>query len=288
MIRQIDQDVHRLQDKQDTFEILIRAQPGWHLISLGELWQTREVFWFLLQRDVKIRYRQTVLGAAWAVVQPLLAMVIFAMLFRRLSPTEGDGPPYPLVAFTGLVPWTFFANAVSVSSNSLLGNQNLISKIYFPRVFVPLASIGALVLDLVLTILITFGLSACYRWPMTAAILWLPLFMFGTFLAAAGLGLILSALNVQFRDIKYVVPFAIQMGLFLTPVIYPLSYVPEKYQLLAALNPMTGMVEGFHHAFLGTPARWDIIGISLTVGVALLLAGLFVFRRLERRFADII
>ena len=268
--------------------LVIEPRAGWQPFDLREIWLYRELIAFLVWRDIKIRYRQTVLGAVWAVLQPLLAMFVFTIFFNRLGTMDSGGVPYPLFSFTGLVAWTFFANAVSASSNSLVGNQQLISKIYFPRIFIPLGSIGAFILDLALNIMLTLVLLILYRWPLTASAAWLPVFVLGTVLAASGSGLILSALNVQFRDIKYLVPFAVQMGLFLTPVIYPIANVPERYQLLLGLNPMAGMVEGFRLALLGAPARWDLIGLSMTVSAALFVAGLAIFRRLECRFADII
>jgi lipopolysaccharide transport system permease protein len=271
-----------------SFELLIKPSAGWRAIDWREIWLFRELFFFLVWRDVKIRYRQTALGVAWAVLQPLALMLIFTAVFNRLGHIDSGGPPYALFAFAGLLGWTFFANAVSASSNSLVGNQNLVSKIYFPRVFIPLGATGALAIDLVLNILLCLPLLAYYRWPVTPALLWLPLFVLGTFVVASGVGFTLSALNVQFRDVKYVVPFLVQAGMFVTPVIYPVSSVPEPYRLWLGLNPMAGMVEGFRHAILGTPACWGLIGVSAAVSVVLFIGGLFVFRRLERRFADLI
>src|SRR5262245_12511121 len=232
------------------YELIIEPRPGWQPINFREIWQFRELLWFLVWRDLKIRYRQTALGAAWAVFQPILLMVIFTVFFHKLGQIESGGPPYALFAYAGLIAWTFFANAVTASSNSLIGNQNLVSKIYFPRIFIPLGAIGALVLDLLLSVVLCFPLMAYYGWPLTPLLLWLPLFALGTILAASGVGFILSALNVQYRDIKYVVPFLVQAGMFVTPVIFPVSYVPEEYQLWLGLNPMAGMAEGFRLALL--------------------------------------
>jgi lipopolysaccharide transport system permease protein len=271
-----------------TIELVIKPSTGWQPINFREIWLYRELLWFLVWRDIKIRYRQTALGVAWAVLQPLLLMALFTVFFNRLGGMESGGPPYALFAFTGLLGWTFFANAVTVSSNSLVGNQNLVSKIYFPRVFIPLGAIGGLVIDLFLSILLCLPLLAYYGWPLTPSLLWLPVFVLGTFVAAAGVGLLLSALNVQFRDIKYVVPFLVQAGMFVTPVIYPAASVPEKYQIWLGLNPMAGMVEGFRFAILGTPANWGLIGLSLTVSGFLFVGSAFLFRRLERTFADVI
>jgi lipopolysaccharide transport system permease protein len=270
------------------FELIIEPSTGWRPINFRELWLYRELLWFLVWRDVTIRYRQTALGVAWAVLQPLLLMVLFTVFFNRLGGMESGGPPYALFAFTGVLGWTFFANAVTASSNSLVGNQNLVSKIYFPRVFIPLGAIGGLTLDLFLNIVLCAPLLAYYGWPLTPALLWLPVFVLGTCLAAGGVGLLLSALNVQFRDVKYVVPFLVQAGMFITPVIYPVSSVPERYRVWLGLNPMAGMVEGFRFAILGTPADWGVIGVSLAVSGLLFVGGVFLFRRLERTFADVI
>jgi lipopolysaccharide transport system permease protein len=187
-----------------------------------------------------------------------------------------------------LILWTFFANSVAVSGNSLVGNQVLVSKIYFPRMFIPLASIAALLLDLLVSLAMLVALMVFYRWPLAAGVLWLPLFLLGTLIAASGLGLLLSALNVRFRDVKYAVPFFLQMGLFVTPVIYPLRFVPDRYRLLLELNPMTGMVEGFRSAALGGQTNWSAVCVSLAVSAVLFVVSLFIFRRMERHFADVI
>jgi lipopolysaccharide transport system permease protein len=269
-------------------EFVIRPRRGWQPLDLQEIWRYRELLGFLVWRDVKIRYRQTVLGGLWAVLQPLLAMVIFTVFFHRLGGMPSAGPPYALFVFVGLVPWMFFANAVTLAGASLVGNPQLISKIYFPRVFVPLSSIGALVVDLALNLLAAALLLLYFRWRLTAAVAWLPVFVAGAFLAAIGLGLILAALNAHYRDVKYAAPFLVQMGLFVTPVIYPLGEVPAQFQLAAAVNPMAGVVEGFRHALLGTPVRGELVAVSLAVGVLLFIVGLYVFRRMELRLADVI
>ncbi len=269
-------------------ELILRPRKGWQPVDLREMYDGRELFGFLVWRDIKIRYKQTVLGGLWALFQPLLAMLIFTVVFGRLSGIRTDAPPYPLFAYSGLVLWTFFANSVSISSNSLVGNQVLVSKIYFPRVFIPLASIGALVLDLLVGLLLVFGMMIYYRWPLSASCVWMPLYILGTLLASSGLGLILSAMNVSFRDVKYAVPFFIQMGLFVSPVIYPLSYVPARFRILLGFNPMSGMIAGFRQCMLGGSTDWGLVGTSFAICTSLFVAGLFIFRRVERRFADII
>jgi lipopolysaccharide transport system permease protein len=271
-----------------TFELTIRPRKGWQAIDFKEAYLYRELLVFLVWRDIKIRYRQTLLGGLWAVLQPLIAMLIFTFVFNRLAGVKSDGPPYQLFAFAGLVPWTFFSTSVTQSSNSLISNQQLVSKVYFPRIFIPLGAIGALLLDLLLSLGLLALMMLYYHWPLTATVLWLPVFLAGAVLAAAGTGLTLSALNVSFRDVKYAVPFMVQMGIFITPVIYPARYLPHRWQILMGLNPMAGVVIGFRHALLGSPASWEVMGLSLGVSVCLFVSGLLIFRRMESRFADII
>jgi lipopolysaccharide transport system permease protein len=286
-----EEDRRRFQPPPQTSlssELILKAHTGWQPIDLKEIWRGRELFRFLVWRDIKIRYKQTVLGGLWAVFQPLLAMLIFTVVFGRLAGIRTDGPPYPLFAYSGLVLWTFFANSLSMSSNSLVGNQVLVSKIYFPRVFIPLASTGALLLDLLIGLFLVFGLMIYYHWPLSASCVLMPLYMLGTLVASSGLGLILSAMNVSFRDVKYAVPFFIQMGLFVSPVIYPLSYVPARFRPLLGLNPMSGMIVGFRQSVLGGDTDWGLVISSVAMCAGLFVAGLFIFRRMERRFADII
>ena len=271
-----------------SFELTIRPRKGWQPVDWKEIFLYRELLAFLMWRDVKIRYRQTLLGGLWAVLQPLIAMLIFTFVFNRMAGVKSDGPPYPLFAFAGLAPWTFFSTAVSQSSNSLVTNQQLVAKVYFPRVFIPVGAVGALLLDLLFSLCLLGVLMAYYRWPINSHIVFLPIFILGAVLSAAGMGLALSALNVSFRDVKYAVPFLIQMGIFLTPVIYPLRYIPERWQMLLGLNPMTGVVLGFRYALLGSDASWSVMGVSLAVSAFLFIFGLLIFRRMERVFADII
>jgi len=271
-----------------TFELTIKPRKGWQAIDFKEAYVYRELLAFLVWRDVKIRYRQTLLGGLWAILQPFIAMLIFSFIFNRLAHVQSDGPPYKLFAYAGLAPWTFFSTSVTQSSNSLIANHQLVSKVYFPRIFIPLGAIGALLVDLFLSLGLFAAMMLYYRWPLTWAVLWLPLFIIGAVLAAAGSGLILSALNVSFRDVKYAVPFMVQMGLFVTPVIYPAHYIPQRWRFLLGLNPMAGVVIGFRHALLGGPASWEVVSVSLAVSVFLFIFGLLIFRRMENRFADII
>jgi lipopolysaccharide transport system permease protein len=271
-----------------TFELTIKPRKGWQAIDFNEAYVYRELLAFLVWRDVKIRYRQTLLGGLWAILQPFIAMLIFSFIFNRLAHVQSDGPPYKLFAYAGLAPWTFFSTSVTQSSNSLIANHQLVSKVYFPRIFIPLGAIGALLVDLFLSLGLFAVMMLYYHWPLTLAVLWLPLFIVGAVLAAAGTGLILSALNVSFRDVKYAVPFMVQMGLFVTPVIYPAHYIPQRWQFLLGLNPMAGVVIGFRHALLGSSASWQVIGVSLAMSLSLFILGLLIFRRMENRFADII
>jgi lipopolysaccharide transport system permease protein len=271
-----------------SYELVIKPRTGWRVIDFREVSRYRELFAFLVWRDIKVRYRQTLLGGLWAVLQPLLAMIVFTIIFHRLAGIGTDGAPYPLFAFAGLAPWTFFSASVTQSSNSLIGNQNLVSKIYFPRLFIPLGAVSALLMDLLLSLGIFSVLLIWYHWRLTAAIFFLPIFVVAAFLAAGGVGLVLSALNVNFRDVKYAVPFLIQMGLFVTPVIYPARYVPKRWTWILAINPMSGVVLGFRRCLLGAGESWTLIVSSLAVCVLLFMVGLFVFGRMERRFADII
>ena len=212
------------------FELIIRPRKGWQPVDFKEVYAQRELLGFLMWRDIKIRYRQTILGGAWAVLQPLLGMVIFTFFFHRLAGVNGDPQvPYPVFAFAGLSVWTFFSNALSQASNSLVANQAMVKKVYFPRIFIPLGAIGAMLLDLFLSLMLLAVLMIYYHVPLTTKIFLLPLFAFGSLLAASGLGMTLSALNVSFRDVKYVVPFLVQMGIFVTPVIYPMRYIPHKW-----------------------------------------------------------
>ncbi|GAC1659050.1 MAG: ABC transporter permease [Acidobacteriaceae bacterium] len=271
------------------FELTIRPRSGWQPIDFKEVYLQRELLGFLIWRDIKIRYRQTLLGGIWAIIQPLLAMVIFTFFFHRLAGVKGDPQvPYAVFAFAGLSAWTFFSNALSQASNSLVANQQLVKKVYFPRIFIPLGAIGALLMDLAFSLALLAVLMWYYHVPWTTSAFLLPLFIGGALLSSAGLGMILSALNVSFRDVKYVVPFMVQMGMFVTPVIYPIRYIPPKWTLLMGLNPMAGVVVGFRHSLLNSPASWSMMGLSLTVSFLLFVTGLFIFRRMERHFADVI
>lgn len=271
-----------------TYELTIKPRKGWQPIDLQELWTFRELLGFLVWRDIKVRYKQTILGGLWAILQPLIGTLIFGVMFTRVAPIKTDGSPYILFVYAGLVPWTFFANSLSLSSNSLIGSEQMIRKTYLPRVFLPLGAILALVLDMLIGFALMSVLLIYYHYPVTAALFWLPALIVGCFFIAAGMGLTLSALNVRYRDVKYVVPFFTQMAFFLTPVIYPLSSAPPKLRILLALNPMAGMIEGFRHAILGSAISPELMWTSALSSSLLFLAGLFMFSRMERTFADVI
>ncbi len=257
-------------------------------VNLDELWSYRELLYFLVWRDVKVRYKQTVLGAAWAILQPVLTMSVFALFLGRLAHVPSDGVPYPLFAFAGLVPWTYFATAVASGAQSIVGSQQLISKVYFPRLLIPLASAITPLVDFVITLATLAPLLVWYRVTPGPALVWLPAFALLAMATAFAAALWLATLTVEYRDVRYLVPFFVQFWMFATPVAYPASLVPERWRVLYGLNPMTGVVEGFRWALVGGPAPGAIVFVSAIVVVALLAAGLLFFRRSEATFADVI
>jgi lipopolysaccharide transport system permease protein len=276
---------------------VIEPRRGWISLGLRELWEYRELLYFLTWRDIKVRYKQTVLGAAWAVLQPFLTMVVFSLFFGRLAKVPSDGLPYPLFSYAALVPWTFFATGLTQSSNSLVGSANLIRKVYFPRLVVPISSVLSGLVDFAISFAVLLAVimpwfhyvTPGYSFSLTAGVLWLPLLLVLALVTALGVGLWLSALNVQFRDVRHTLPFLVQLWLFATPIAYPSSLLPEKWQVVYALNPMVGVVEGFRWALLGTDtAPGPMIAVSSLAAGALLLSGVFYFRRMEKTFADVI
>lgn len=269
----------------------LRIQPsrGWVSLKLKELWEYRELLYFLIWRDIKVRYKQTALGAAWAIIQPFLTMVVFSLFFGHLAKMPSDGIPYPIFAFTALVPWGFFAGGLSRSSNSLVGSSNLITKVYFPRLAIPLASVLPGVVDFALAFLVLIAMMLYYGIVPGFNVLWLPLFLLLALISSLGVGLWLSALNVKYRDVVYVVPFVAQFWMFVTPVAYPSSLLHQPWRTLYGLNPMVGVVEGFRWALLGTnTAPGPIIAVSSTAALVILVSGAFYFRRMEKTFADIV
>jgi lipopolysaccharide transport system permease protein len=276
---------HVLPDKP---VVTIRPSGKWVALNLRDLWAYRDLLYFLTWRDVKVRYKQTVLGATWAIIQPLFTMLIFWFFFGRLAGMPSDGIPYPLFALAGLIPWTFFANAVTSSGNSLVGSANLITKVYFPRMIIPFAAVGAGLIDLA----IAFGLMAVmmiwFQAPPTLNLLLLPGLVALTALLATGVGMWMSALNVKYRDIRYALPFVIQLWMFASPIIYPATIVPEKWRWALALNPMTGIIDGYRAALFGRPPDWKALMISAGVTVCALIYSAYHFRRMEKTFADVV
>ena len=269
--------------------IYLKPSTGWLPLDFGELWRYRELIFFLTWRDIKVRYKQAVLGIAWAVLQPLLTMAIFTIIFGVLLNTPSQGLPYPLFALTALIPWQLFATALQRSSISLVGNANLITKIYFPRIAIPLSTIFAALIDFVISFVVLLGVMAFYRvWP-GLMILWLPLFILLSLLTSLAVGLWLSALNVQYRDIQHMVPFLIQVWMYASPIVYPIETIPAGFwRGIYSLNPMVGVIQGFRWALLGGTHPDITLIISIIVVLILLISGLYYFRRMEKTFADIV
>jgi lipopolysaccharide transport system permease protein len=268
-----------------------RIQPtrGWVSLKLHELWEYRELLYFFIWRDVKVRYKQTILGIAWAVLQPLFTMVIFSLFFGRLAKVPSDGVPYPIFSYTALIPWMFFANGINLSTNSLVSGGGLIKKVYFPRLIVPTASVFAGLVDFAAAFVVLLGMMVYYGIYPTAQVVWIPAFLLLALITALGVGMWLSALNVRFRDVRYAVPFLVQCWLFATPIAYPSSLLSEPWKTVYAINPMVGVVEGFRWALLGTTsAPGPMILVSSAAALVLLVSGAFYFRRMERTFADVV
>lgn len=269
--------------------VVLESRPGWRALSLGPLWRYRDLLWFLARRDVVVRYKQTALGVAWALLQPLLSMVVLSVCFGRfLGVAEKTAVPYPVFLYAGLLPWTFFATAVVAASNSFVANAAMLRKVYFPRLIVPLASLGAPLVDLGFSCLVLVAMMAWYRITPTAQTLLLPLLAGTTLLAAVGVGTLLAGLTALYRDFRFVVTFLVQVWFFATPVIYPATVVPERYRFLFNLNPMNGAIEAFRAALLGTPIDWSAWASSTLVALVCLLAGLVYFARVEHRLADVV
>jgi len=268
-------------------EIVIRPRKGWIGIDWRELWQYRELLFFLVWRDVKVRYKQTVLGIAWAVIQPVFTMLLFTIIFGKFAKIPSENLPYAVFVYAGILPWTFFGNGVTQAGMSLVNQRHLLTKVYFPRLFVPTAGVGGGLVDLA----ISFGVYACILAAFGVAPSWGVVFIPGlvllTIMAALGLGYTLAALTVSYRDFRYVVPFMIRSLMYVSPVIYPVSLVPEQYHWLLAVNPMAGIIDGYRSAILGKPWNVTTLAVSSAVTFVLLVFGLFYFRKTERRFADI-
>ena len=266
----------------------IEPTKGWRMLDWRELWAYRELLWVLTTRDIKVRYKQTVLGAAWAIIRPFVTMVIFSIVFGHLAKMPSDGFPYPVFVYAALLPWSFFSAAISTSGQSLVGSAHLVSKVYFPRLIIPLSSVGAGLVDLAISTAILLLMMLWYgvgwSWNLVSA----PLLLCAVIFVALGVGTLLAALTVAYRDFTHVTPFVVQIWMYVTPVIFPVSLVPDRWQWVLYLNPMTGLIEGFRSAFLGKPFDFTGIGLSLVMAIAIFAIGVAYFEKVERRFADII
>jgi lipopolysaccharide transport system permease protein len=268
----------------------IVIEPGrpWTALDLRAPWEYRELLYFLTVRDIKLRYRQTFLGVAWAVLQPVAAMLVFSLFLGRVAGVTSSGVPYPLFAFLGLVPWMFFSNAVSGASNSLITSSNLITKVYFPRVIIPAAAVLAGLVDFSVSFVVLLALLFYYGIPLTGSVLLVPLLLAMLVLLAFGVGTWMAGLNVKFRDIRYALPFVVQLWMFASPVVYPRTLVPERWQWALRLNPITGIIEGFRAALLGRDFDWPLLALAAGITLAIALYALLAFARMEEGFADVI
>jgi lipopolysaccharide transport system permease protein len=276
--------------QEDTAPVLvIRRSKGFLSLNLKDVWAYRELLYFLVWRDIKVRYKQTVLGAAWAIIQPVMTMAVFSVFFGRLAKVPSDGIPYPVFAFAALLPWQLFAFSLTESSNSLVGSQNLITKVYFPRLVIPLSSVLAGIVDFAIAFVVLLGLMMFYGIRPTTAVVWLPLFVLLALATALSVGLWLSALNVKYRDVRYTIPFLTQFWMYATPVAYSSTLIPKPWRAWFGLNPMAGVVEGFRWALFGkSGGPGALLWVSVAAVLLLLTGGLFYFRRTESTFADIV
>ena len=270
-------------------ETIIEPKSGWRLIDLREIYEYRDLFYFLVWRDIKVRYAQSVLGIGWAVIQPIFSMIVFTIVFGKLAKISSDGVPYAIFSYTALVPCTYFSSALTESSGSLIGAGNMLSKIYFPRIIIPMTSILGKLIDFAIALLLLFGLMVWFKIGPTIWILILPLLIILMMLTASGLGMWLAALAIQYRDIKYGMSFAVQLLMYAAPVVYPASLIPAKYRLLYGINPMAGVIEGFRAALLNTrPMPWDLLAVGFITAFMIFISGVLYFRRMERIFADVV
>ena len=281
--------VARIADDTSLPHLVIEPPARWPRLNAGEIWASRGLLFFLVWRDLKVRYAQTVMGAAWAIIQPLLTMVVFTVIFGNFAKVPSDGVPYPLFSLAALVPWTYFSVAFSTSSASLVTNTNLITKIYFPRLVIPLAPVAGGLVDFAIAFVILAAAMLVYgSAPSPLAVVVVPLLIAVMAIAAAGVGCLLAALNIQYRDVKYITPFLIQIWMYASPIVYPMSLVPESVRPFYMLNPMAGVIEGFRSVLLGTgPVPWDAIAIAAGVATLIFVVGVYYFRRTERLFADV-
>lgn len=267
---------------------IIRPAKGWIAIDLKELWDYKELIYTFASRDIKVRYKQTALGAGWAIIQPLFTMVIFTIIFGRFAKIPSEGIPYPLFSYAALLPWTLFAEGITRSTSSMITNRHIMTKVYFPRLVMPISGILSPVVDFTVAFIILIGMILYYGFIPTINIVWLPAFILLALATSLGVGLWLSALNVQYRDFQYTVPFIVQLWLYSSPVVYASSLVPEEYRLIYGLNPMAGVIEGFRWALLGTEPPSSMIFISVLMVAVILISGAYYFKRVEKTFADVV
>ena len=268
--------------------VVIRPSGGWIPINFGDLWAYRELLYFLVWREIKVRYKQTLLGFAWAIIVPFFTMIVFTLFFGNLAKVPSEGIPYPLFNYVALLPWFLFAEGVNRSSISMVQNVALVQKVYCPKLIMPISGVISPLVDFAISFTILIGMMLYFGYPPTLKVLWLPVFILLALLTASGVGLWLSAINVKYRDVRYVVPFLIQLWLFASPVVYSSSLLPEKYQVIYGLNPMAGVIEGFRWALLGTEPPGSLIAVSVIIVIAILISGAFYFRHNEKTFADVI
>ena len=268
--------------------IHIEPMRGWVSLQLKELWAYRELLYFLAWRDVKVRYKQTALGALWAILVPVLNMIVFTIIFGNLAKMPSDGVPYPIFSYSALLPWTYFATSLAGASNSLLGSASMITKVYFPRLIVPISSVFSGLVDFAFAFIVMVGMMVFYQIRPTIYVLLLPLFLLLALVTSLGVGLWLAALNVKYRDVRYVVPFLVEFWKFATPVIYPSSLLSEPWRTLSGLNPMVGVIEGFRWALIGSKPPELMILVSTVMAILILITGAFYFRRMEKTFADLV
>jgi lipopolysaccharide transport system permease protein len=278
-----------LTNKSKKEPLILRPSRGWSSLNLRDLWVYRELFYFLTWRDLKVRYKQTLLGATWAIIQPVMQMVVFTLLFGNVAKLDSEGLPYPIFAYAALLPWGLFAKAIGDAGRSLVVNRNMITKVYFPRLVVPMSSVLAGLVDFLIAFVVLLGLMVYFAIKPTVAVWTLPFFLLLTLITALGVGLWLSALNVLYRDVGYIIPFLTQFWFFITPIVYSSTEVSQGWQVIYALNPMVGVVNGFRWALLGTETGpGPMLAVSTIVSMLVLIGGLFYFRRMERSFADIV
>jgi lipopolysaccharide transport system permease protein len=275
----------RASGKTTVFE----AKSGWRFIDFHELWEYRDLFYFLIWRNIKVRYAQSVLGVGWAIIQPVFSMIVFTIVFGRLAKIGSEGVPYAIFSYAALVPWTYFSNALTQSGASLVGASGMISKVYFPRLIIPMSPVLDTLVDFGISLILLVGLMVWFKIAPTIWVLTGPLLILLMMLTAAGLGMWLSALAVQYRDVNYGMYFAVQLLMYASPVVYPASLVPGQYRLLFGINPMAGVIEGFRAALIGTrPMPWDLIAVGSVTALVVAVSGAFYFRRTERIFADVV